>query len=637
MARLILHIGTHKTATTSIQRFFAQNRATLATRGVFYPGYDLIGKKPHYAHLGMVNALSGTHKSYSAEDARRFFAKVRERMDDYDTTVISAEPFYRHILGDAPGSAPDAYWPARAGYIEQIHDLLGDAQIAVVFRRQADYAQSLYQEHIKVTRYSKPFRDFLSDFWFHFAFLDQARAWNRVFPGLRAMSFEKLVASGDPVQEFARLLDLPCEDLPPAERHNEAMPVDMVIFKRLLQQANAAAANADSDSRARVEALTETLGPALFDALEPRSFFRSYSARNQFQASFDADNEALKVFLVHPYAAGEPTFPKAFKTGNQFGDTLHARVAQAVLDRALAAPSPTISAAAIPVSGIPAFGIAGSSPVYDQAHSPALGLTPTVVAGRTVLETPAQFSVFGDSHARFFFSSKDCPMMRCGFSGRRVKVSGEGIPAASVAGFRPKTSTLQTKDIILAALPDTRHLCLAFGQVDLELGYYFRKTIRQDQALTPASFVVWLLEVYEAFVRGLEFDPQAITLKGANLTVLRERSFALRYVSRIVSKDVADPQAAHATLEPLIMTETQQNAMTLAFNAGLQQICARHGMGYFDLNAALADPANPSPVLADQHRPAAFDHHLADTLAVRALHVQGLLESFGADPAAYRI
>jgi hypothetical protein len=615
MARLIIHVGTHKTATTSIQRFFGQHRDTLAQRGLFYPGYNLIGKKSHYAHLGMVNALTGNHKNYTADEARRFFRKVRERVADYDTTVISAEPFYRHVLGAADVTNPESYWPVRMAYIEQIRDLLGEAEIVVVFRRQADYAQSLYQEHVKVTRYSKPFRDFLNDFWFHFAFLDQAKAWDSVFPGLRAMSFEKLTATGDPVAEFSRLLGLPCENLPLAARHNEAMPVDMVILKRLLQ---AEVQTADA-SRASVDTLAETLGPEVFAAAEPRSFFRSPATRSQFQASFDADNEALKRFMIQPYGADEPTFPKTFKPGGQFGDTLNAKVMQAILNM-------TSAVAALP----PAISV-----VTPRIVAPSIG----VVAGRRIIGTPALFTVFGDSHARFFFASKDCPMWRYGFNGRRLKISGQAIPAASIAGFRPQSSSSQTKEIIQAALPQTEQLCLAFGQVDLELGYYHRKAITQDQALTPDGFVSGLLEIYEQFVLDLDFDCQAIAVKGVNLTVLRERPFTLRYVSRSLAKNGADQQASLAALEPLIMTEQQQNALSLAFNAGLQQLCTRHGMGYFDVNAALADPPATAPgmVLANAHRPAAFDYRLADTLAVRGLHIQGLLESFGADVGKFRL
>ena len=115
-----------------------------------------------------------------------------------------------------------------ACYIARIRDLFGEAQVVVVFRRQADYAQSLYQEHVKVTRYRGNFREFLNDFWYHFVFAEQARAWNAAFPGLQAMLFDRLTATGDPTAEFCRLLGLPVEGLGPVPRANEGLPVDLV-------------------------------------------------------------------------------------------------------------------------------------------------------------------------------------------------------------------------------------------------------------------------------------------------------------------------------------------------------------------------------------------------------------------------
>ena len=37
MARVVLHIGTHKTATTTLQDTLATNRALLAEQGIVYP------------------------------------------------------------------------------------------------------------------------------------------------------------------------------------------------------------------------------------------------------------------------------------------------------------------------------------------------------------------------------------------------------------------------------------------------------------------------------------------------------------------------------------------------------------------------------------------------------------------------
>ena len=249
-------------------------------------------------------------------------------------TLISAEPFYRHVAGDAELSVAADYWPARRAYIAGLRDMFGEAEIVVVFRRQADYALSLYQEHVKVTRYKGRFREFLDEFWFHFVFLQQVEAWAAGFGGVRAMTFERLVAAGDPVAEFCRLLELPVEGLPPAERHNEALPLDMVILKRLLH-----AGPGDKDEiRARLEALAARIPPEVFEAVAPRSLFGSAKARAKFQDGFAAGNDGLRPYLLHQVPADEPVFPAAFRDGGSFGDQPQPAVLGAVVDLALAAP-----------------------------------------------------------------------------------------------------------------------------------------------------------------------------------------------------------------------------------------------------------------------------------------------------------
>ncbi len=334
MGRLILHIGTHKTATTTIQNFLHHHRDTLAERGVFYPDYSLVRKKSHYAHLGMVNALSGRHRNYGPELAERFFAKVRERIADYDTTIISAEPFYRHVdnaPGDDPYYAPKDYWPLRNAYIERIREIFGDAEVVVVFRRQADYAQSLYQEHVKVTRYRGNFSLFLKDFWFHFVFGQQVAAWNRVFPTTRAMSFDKLIASGDVVGEFCRLLNLPVSGLDALPRANEGMATDLVVLKRMLHRTST-----DKDTlRAQMEALSDKLPAAVHDLSKSRSFFASGAAMKAFQAEFADENEKLRPFMMHDLAPDAPIFNTGFRKGLLFGDRLNSDFLHAVMMLAL--------------------------------------------------------------------------------------------------------------------------------------------------------------------------------------------------------------------------------------------------------------------------------------------------------------
>jgi hypothetical protein len=335
MPRLILHIGTHKTATTSIQRFLQHNQTALAARGVFYPDYTLVGRGAHYAHIGMVNALSGRHKSYSRELAHRFFAMVRDRVGDYDTTIISAEPFYRHVANmptDNPYYTPEAYWPLRHAYIQQIGDIFGAAEVVVVFRRQLDYAQSLYQEHVKVTSYRGTFRQFCKDFWFHFAFGDQAAAWNAVFPKTTAMRFEDLTASPDTVRMFCQQLGIDTDGLEDLPRSNEGLPVDIVVLKRMLHRVT----ENREDLRMQLETLTAQMPPDVHSLFKTRSFFTSAKDARSFQHKFTATNNRLRPFLTGQIARDTPVFGTYLKPGLDFGDRIKPPVLQAMLSMSLA-------------------------------------------------------------------------------------------------------------------------------------------------------------------------------------------------------------------------------------------------------------------------------------------------------------
>ena len=321
MPRIIVHIGTHKTATTSIQKFLFNNREELGTRGVLYPDYSIIEKDPHYAQLGMVNALSGQHKNYDASVAERFFKETKTRAQDYETTVISAEPFYRHAQIEPGSKIPkkrSKYWELRTEYINRIRDLLGPAEIIIVFRRQAEYAESLYQEHVKVTRYTGNFQTFCADMWFHFKFLQQARVWDAAFPGLKAFSFERLLQSGDIVTEFCRKLGLPVDDLPLPPRANEGLPVDLVVLKRTLHRSQ----QSRDDIRDQIDALLARMSADDLAFLKSRSFFASKAARETFQDKFAPENENLARFMQHDLAPGEPVFPPK-SDQRMYGDRLH--------------------------------------------------------------------------------------------------------------------------------------------------------------------------------------------------------------------------------------------------------------------------------------------------------------------------
>lgn len=243
-------------------------------------------------------------------------------------------------------------------------------------------------------------------------------------------------------------------------------------------------------------------------------------------------------------------------------------------------------------------------------------------------------AIFGDSHAKFFF---DTPFF-VGRQGLRLplafRVKGEFISASSVAGFRPGVSKLKVKDQIAAALPGTRRLVLAFGQVDLELGYYYRLAVKRE-TVDPDGYVDWLARIYEDFLNGLRLSGIDVALKGVNLTALSPRPFAIRYVARIVTEGTGKkPIEGDHLIEPHILSEDDQNRMHLAFNDRLKAIAAKNGHRYFDIVQETGNGGIPGltsfPLrLSEEFQPGFFDHHLADTVRVRRIHHTALARTFG--------
>ncbi|PWJ12907.1 hypothetical protein [Jannaschia seohaensis] len=319
MSRLVLHIGTHKTATTSVQKFLRRNDAALSKRGLWYPDYRLIGRSSHYAHLGVVNALSGRDRKTTPEDARRFFETVREKAATRPLTVISAESFWRHV--DLPPEAetpvePGAYWAARRSYIAKLRDLVGPARIVVTLRRQDQYAASLYQEHVKATRYAGDFAAFRAEHWWHFDYLAQIRAWAEVFPDPLVLRFEDLRAGGDVAGAFCAALGVDAGGLERPERMNEALLPDLVVVKRGLATVDVSRGTL----RDRIEALEAAVEPEVRAVLARRSLWASASEADAFREGFAADNATLSSEFLDgaPLFDAAPADPELI-----YGDALH--------------------------------------------------------------------------------------------------------------------------------------------------------------------------------------------------------------------------------------------------------------------------------------------------------------------------
>lgn len=174
---LIIHIGVHKTATTTIQRYLYDNRDTLIKKNILYP---LVGCEWGKGHHNIASALNKsnfklvhTYIKHIQEEAKMVFAKK---------IVISSEAF--------------SLTKNHKKFLNIVNLFFSEVKIICVARRQDSLAESLYNQNIKspAVRYTKGIEDFLIDFNFfeRYDYLNIYNAWNRSNIKFIFMNFEKI-------------------------------------------------------------------------------------------------------------------------------------------------------------------------------------------------------------------------------------------------------------------------------------------------------------------------------------------------------------------------------------------------------------------------------------------------------------
>jgi hypothetical protein len=316
MAGIIVHIGTHKTGTTSIQRTMNDHRAKLRARGINYPDYSEIGLPGHYAHLDMAVALAGQHQKYSPETAMQFFSHIRHSAPAFTETILSAEPLYRLTLsagGSRLGRTPKGYWKRRERFVARFRDVIGPARIVIVLRRQDDFAESMYQEQVKVTRYHDDFASYLRKFWFHYAYCDQIALWEAYFGPVTIIPFHS-IAGRDIASAFLKRLGLAPGRMRPTGNQNIGISADGVILKRALN-----AALRDRTALRRVGNVMSEPAMAALLHRGKRSLFASRAERLTFLEQFKDENAALAARMG---ISVSQLFPTRLSGGVNYGDSM---------------------------------------------------------------------------------------------------------------------------------------------------------------------------------------------------------------------------------------------------------------------------------------------------------------------------
>ena len=195
--RLILHVGTHKTGTTSIQRVLHDHSQYLRTHGLYYPS--------SLRYRGARGHLQFSHDvARDTEQARKntqsFVQRIKKNVKAADAVLLSSEAFYRHVLGTADVAAmiQENYLDGRQSYVDRLAVLFADFDIEVViYCRDYGYFLSwLHRTSVMSCGWQGSASDFKNQFFDHFAYEHQFQIFLSAFPKLTIHSYENAKEQG---------------------------------------------------------------------------------------------------------------------------------------------------------------------------------------------------------------------------------------------------------------------------------------------------------------------------------------------------------------------------------------------------------------------------------------------------------
>lgn len=243
------------------------------------------------------------------------------------------------------------------------------------------------------------------------------------------------------------------------------------------------------------------------------------------------------------------------------------------------------------------------------------------------------FLIAGDSHARYFQITPQLKTIHPALL--NIQTDVQIFTAATITGFGKRESTLNVSSRLLEKIdhnaPDL--LVLNFGQVDIELGIPYRRYVKGDTRDFRTQ-TKSLIDAYQSFIDKIQLPNDRIIVKGINLPVLcYDRNKAIKYVQRIVTENIEDPESSRQILNRMrkdFSSDIQRTVDAEAFNQLLNTSLREIGVRSFDINSSLRDES--TSLISTTFIPSRRDHHLADSLAVRRLHWQELLNALPALP-----
>ena len=269
MPELNLHVGLHKTATTSLQQFLLQNRKALNRNGLDYPE---ICTSEQGAHHPVAVSVSGRFPQATCEPRfRKMLEQVCAARENF-ATILSSEMFSEHIHMGLMALALD--------YFERV-------RVIVYLKRQDILRESIYNQIVKD---GHECNEFTASTTYNYDFEKFCDRWADVFgeENIVVRPFEKgQLHKDDVLHDFLKVIGIEKSEgfSFPKQRENKSLPSAVIEFVR-------ASNEFDKIDQAEFVALCSSF----FDLKSGNGVGRMYQsphARSDFVKQFAASNERV--------------------------------------------------------------------------------------------------------------------------------------------------------------------------------------------------------------------------------------------------------------------------------------------------------------------------------------------------------
>ena len=211
--RLILHVGMHKTASSSLQEVMEVDRAALARAGFLYAATNRAPFAHLPKHTSLYEALRQGPEAFAAE---RAVLEAEFDASGCHTMVLSEEGLSSpHALG----------FGAIAGFAERF-----EIDVVVYLRRPDRFAESLWNQYSREGSQREGIEPFLATprLRRHLQFVQILEMWEAV-GRLMAFSYEAACREGSIVAHFAGVTGVPLPDVDPRSNVSPSMACAAVM------------------------------------------------------------------------------------------------------------------------------------------------------------------------------------------------------------------------------------------------------------------------------------------------------------------------------------------------------------------------------------------------------------------------